>query len=130
MRAPLVVYTDLDGGDDPTEGMGLLRADGSEVAYAQSRVPDVIAAAARDAEALLAAVESGHLAGAVLGVFTPEPLPTSHPLLVHPRVITTPHVGFLSDTTDAEYVRQAAAVVSWRANGRPDRAVNRVEVRL
>jgi phosphoglycerate dehydrogenase-like enzyme len=103
MRAPRMVYTDLDDGDDPTEGMELLRVNGFEVAFAQSRDPDVIAAAAADAAALL----------------------------IHPRAITTPHVGFLSDTTDAEYMqRQADAVVSWRANGRPDRAVNRVEVLL
>jgi phosphoglycerate dehydrogenase-like enzyme len=95
-----------------------------------AHVVNVSRGAVVDADALLAAVDSGHLAGAALDVFEQEPLPASHPLLEHPRVITTPHVGFLSDITDAEYVRrQADAVVTWRVNGRPDRAINRVAVR-
>ena len=109
---------------------GLLDAD----AYARmprgAHVVNVSRGAVVDAEALLAAVDSGHLAGAALDVFAQEPLPASHPLLGHPRVLTTPHVGFLSDATDAEYVRrQADAVVSWRTSGRPDRAINRAAVR-
>lgn len=106
---------------------GLLGADAFARMPRGAHVVNVSRGAVVDGEALLAAVDSGHLAGAALDVFAHEPLPASHPLLVHPRVITTPHVGFLSDATDAEYVRrQADAVVSWRATGRPDRAINRV----
>jgi phosphoglycerate dehydrogenase-like enzyme len=46
-----------------------------------------------DTEALLGALESGHLGGAALDVTDPEPLPDGHPLWVHPRVIITPHVA-------------------------------------
>lgn len=46
-----------------------------------------------DQEALLAALDLGHVAGAGLDVTDPEPLPVGHPLLLHPNVIVTPHVA-------------------------------------
>jgi phosphoglycerate dehydrogenase-like enzyme len=46
-----------------------------------------------DHDALLAALESGHLAGAGLDVTDPEPLPQGHPLLGRSDVIVTPHVA-------------------------------------
>lgn len=46
-----------------------------------------------DTDALLAALESGHLGGAGLDVTDPEPLPTGHPLWSRPDVIITPHTG-------------------------------------
>lgn len=42
---------------------------------------------------LVAALESGHLAGAGLDVTDPEPLPEGHPLWHLPNVVVTPHVG-------------------------------------
>ncbi len=44
-------------------------------------------------EALLAALASGHLAGAALDVFNAEPLPPDHPYWTHPRVHVTPHIA-------------------------------------
>ena len=46
-----------------------------------------------DDKALLAAIESGHLMGAGLDCVEDDPLPAGHPLLGHPNIIITPHIG-------------------------------------
>jgi glyoxylate/hydroxypyruvate reductase A len=42
---------------------------------------------------LLAALESGQIASAVLDAFTEEPLPAQHPFWHHPRITVTPHIA-------------------------------------
>ena len=44
-------------------------------------------------EDLIAAIESGHLGGAVLDVFREEPLPADHPLWQNDKITITPHVS-------------------------------------
>lgn len=46
---------------------------------------------------LIAALESGEIAGAGLDVTDPEPLPEDHPLWNTPRVLITPHTAGRSD---------------------------------
>jgi phosphoglycerate dehydrogenase-like enzyme len=46
-----------------------------------------------DHDALLDAIDRGHLAGVALDVTDPEPLPAGHPLLDRTNVIVTPHIA-------------------------------------
>ena len=48
------------------------------------------------AEDLLAALDSGHLSGAALDVFEPEPLPPESPFWSHPKVFLTPHAASIT----------------------------------
>lgn len=55
-----------------------------------------------DTHALLAALNSEHIAGAILDVFEPEPPLRTYPLLHHPRVFPTPHMA--GATRDTAYL--------------------------
>ncbi|MEO1273999.1 MAG: glyoxylate/hydroxypyruvate reductase A [Pseudomonadota bacterium] len=46
-----------------------------------------------DDDALLAALDAGHLGHATLDVFDVEPLPADHPFWAHPKVTVTPHIA-------------------------------------
>jgi len=45
---------------------------------------------------LIAALDSGRLAGACLDVFDVEPLPVSHPFWRHPKIKVTPHISSIT----------------------------------
>lgn len=55
---------------------------------------------------LIAAIDSGHLAGATLDVFETEPLPATSPIWTHPKITVTPHVAAMT------YPRVAAQAVA------------------
>ncbi|MRU15054.1 glyoxylate/hydroxypyruvate reductase A [Roseovarius sp. A21] len=46
-----------------------------------------------DDDALLSALDSGHIGHATLDVFREEPLPAEHPYWAHPKVTVTPHIA-------------------------------------
>ena len=50
---------------------------------------------------LLAALESGQVAGAALDVFQPEPLPAAHEFWSHPRMVMTPHAASITIPSSA-----------------------------
>jgi glyoxylate/hydroxypyruvate reductase A len=52
-------------------------------------------------EDLLAALDSGQIAGAALDVFREEPLPKDHPFWTHPKVWISPHVASVTQPSTA-----------------------------
>lgn len=54
-----------------------------------------------DHDALLSALNSGHLSRAILDVTDPEPLPPDHALWRHPRVLITPHIASMTQPDTA-----------------------------
>ncbi len=82
-------------------------------------------AALHDTDALVAALQSGHLAGAGLDHFEGERIDADHPLTQLPNVVLTPHIGGASYDTEANHARMMgdgiAAVLSGQ---RPAHCVN------
>ncbi len=78
-----------------------------------------------DEQALLAAIDTGHLAGAALDVFSQEPPPADAPIIHHPRIITVPHIG--ASTAEAQTsagTEMAEGVVTALSGATPRYAVN------
>ena len=73
-----------------------------------------------DEEAVLDALENEHLGGAALDVFTNEP-PGDLPLLKHPRLVATPHLGASTEEAQREVAIEAAEQVLAVLDGQPAR---------
>jgi D-3-phosphoglycerate dehydrogenase len=76
--------------------------------------------AVADLDAVLAALDSGHLDGAALDVLPKEPPEADHAVLRHPRVLLSPHAAFYSRQGERELRRKAAQnLIDWATTGRP-----------
>lgn len=75
------------------ETRGLFDARAWSACRAGTLVVNVGRGAVIDTDALVSALESGHIAGAGLDVTEPEPLPEGHPLWSAPGALITPHVA-------------------------------------
>ncbi len=83
-----------------------------------------------DLDALLRALESGHLAGAALDVVPVEPPTPAAPPPEHPRLVVTPHAAWYSEEAEHEVYRRATLAVRAVLEGRvPDGAVVRAPAR-
>lgn len=81
-----------------------------------------------DETALLAALDNGQIAAASLDVFEHEPLPVSHPLWSHPKVIVTPHIGGFHGGYPADVAALMAQNVGHFLSGGTDALINRVSL--
>ncbi|MFC9126568.1 D-2-hydroxyacid dehydrogenase family protein [Streptomyces sp. NPDC057099] len=78
-------------------------------------------AAIVDQEALLAALREGRIAGAGIDVFDVEPLPADDPMRTAPRLLATPHLGYVSEANYTTYYGQAVEDISAFLAGTPVR---------
>lgn len=72
-----------------------------------------------DQDALVDALERGHLGGAGLDVTTPEPLPPHDPLLEQPNVLVLPHIGSATVTARHRMTELAVGNVLAALEGDP-----------
>ncbi|MEU2736802.1 D-2-hydroxyacid dehydrogenase family protein [Streptomyces sp. NPDC007095] len=80
-------------------------------------------AAIVDQDALLAALHEGRIAGAGVDVFDVEPLPGNHPMRTAPRLLATPHLGYVSRANYARYYGQAVENIQAYLDGDPVRVL-------
>ncbi|MFJ5633586.1 D-2-hydroxyacid dehydrogenase family protein [Streptomyces goshikiensis] len=80
-------------------------------------------AAIVDQEALLGALREGRIAGAGVDVFDSEPLPADHPMRSAPRLLATPHLGYVTRDNYATYYGQAVEDIKAFLDGEPVRVL-------
>lgn len=107
------------------ETLGLMGAD----RFAAMRPGAIYLNAARaglhDLDALVAALESGHLGGAALDHFAGEVLPDDHPLVHRDDVVLTPHIGGATIETEVNHTALVAEGLTDLLAGRvPRHCVN------
>ncbi|MGV9288586.1 D-2-hydroxyacid dehydrogenase family protein [Streptomyces sp. NPDC003719] len=78
-------------------------------------------AALVDQDALLTALREHRIAGAAVDVFDTEPLPADHPMRTAPRLLATPHLGYVSHRNYATYYGQAVEAIAAYLTGTPIR---------
>jgi phosphoglycerate dehydrogenase-like enzyme len=78
-------------------------------------------AAIVDQDALLTALHEARIAGAAVDVFDTEPLPPNHPMRTAPRLLATPHLGYVSQANYERYYGQAVEAIEAYLAGSPIR---------
>ena len=79
-----------------------------------------------DQPALIRALDEGWIRGAAIDVYDQEPLPVDHPLLAAPNTLLTPHLGYVTHESYAQFYGGALEdVKAWLA-GAPVRRLTRV----
>ncbi len=68
-------------------------------------------AAIVDEDALVRALTAGTIAGAALDVYEQEPLRSDHRLRTTPRLLGTPHIGYVTKETYEIFYRQMVEAI-------------------
>ncbi|MEU0674393.1 D-2-hydroxyacid dehydrogenase family protein [Streptomyces sp. NPDC006172] len=76
-------------------------------------------AAIVDQDALLTALHQGRIAGAAVDVHDIEPLPARHPFRTAPRLLATPHLGYVTRANYERYYGQAVENIEAFLKGAP-----------
>jgi phosphoglycerate dehydrogenase-like enzyme len=67
-----------------------------------------------DEAALIQALETGRIAGAAIDVYDAEPLPADHPLRKTPRLLATPHIGYVTRGLYERFYRDTVSnILAW-----------------
>jgi D-3-phosphoglycerate dehydrogenase / 2-oxoglutarate reductase len=111
------------------ETIGLIDADALAAMKEGARLVNCARGELVDLDAVLAALESGKLAGAALDVFPSEPF-TDHPIFAREDVVVTPHLGAsTAEAQDRAGVVTAEQVTAALTGGVVTNAVNIAAVR-
>ncbi|MFC5908021.1 D-2-hydroxyacid dehydrogenase family protein [Streptacidiphilus monticola] len=100
---------------------GLLGADELALMKPTAYLVNTSRAAIVDQDALLAALRAGAIAGAGVDVFDVEPLPADHPFRSAPRLLATPHLGYVSEDNYRRYYGDAVEDIAAYLAGEPVR---------
>jgi phosphoglycerate dehydrogenase-like enzyme len=73
--------------------------------------------------ALAAALSEGRLAGAAVDVYDTEPLPAGHPFLALDNILTTPHIGYVTEETYRVFFGEAVEDIAAWLDGTPVRVI-------
>jgi len=95
--------------------LGLMKADALLVNTSRAQVVD--------AEALVKALEAGEIGGAALDVFDEEPLPAGHALRNAPRLLPTPHIGYVTEAVYRRFFGEAVEDIVAFLAGSPVRTL-------
>ncbi|HYY31957.1 MAG TPA: C-terminal binding protein [Gaiellaceae bacterium] len=100
------------------ETRGMIGAEELDRMSRGSYLVDTSRAALVDFDAVLAALDSGQLAGAAFDVLPVEPPTPDAPAPQHPRLIVNPHAAWYSPATEKEAYRRPAVAVREALEGR------------